>query len=100
LSWQNWLNSPGDVPPVSSCGDWVLVPDAPPAPVPPVCWGVVWVAVPVAVPPLAAPEDGVVLVDVLVEVDVSLVDVRLAPVRASAPEGGVSSGVEAGTRSP
>jgi len=100
LSWQNWLNSPGEVPPVPPCVDWVLVPDAPPVPAPPDCWGVVWVAVPVDVPALEAPEDGVVLVDVLVEVEASLVDVRLASVRASAPEGGVSSGVEAGTSSP
>jgi hypothetical protein len=79
----------------------VVVPDAPPVAAPEGCCGVVCVAVPLAAPPLEAPDDGVVLVEVSVDdVDVSFVDARLESVRASAPAGGVSSGVEAGTVSP
>jgi hypothetical protein len=111
---QNWLNSPGDTPPVPPLPLPVPVPPegVPPDWVPPVepvdvpvpvaagAWGWAWVVV-------APVDDGLWVwsVDVVPVWSVDVVSVELvdAPVeveaRAAAPGGGVSAGTEDGTTS-
>jgi hypothetical protein len=127
LSAQNWLNSPGEAPPLPPADDppevpWTLLVDgvlAPPL-VPPdvpvlgvvageVVAGVVVVAVdevevPAAVPPVALVDDDVLAaVDVVAVWSVDVVDVPLVDVPAGAsslaPAGTVSAGASLGMRS-